>query len=565
MSVLPLTFPDKENSPELEAYLAQFGEKFYLSADEINLMRDAINEIFSGSGTATIVSEEWKDISVSGSTSVNITELDFKKNINITSFSSGSFFGFTGVISKIKPGNIVRILNSTSLIVPIINESDTSGVLPFVFIPRENYNLKPGEAISFIRLGSTLYYLGTNSSISGVIRKDSEKWTNIILAGAPGTISLMYANESVRKLNITGSPNNVPFGGFHNAGGSVDALWDGSGLMIRNGSPNPQTLKHLAPTAVLKLFFQNEEDYIIQPGEIVFFTELKSNMQYEFLGTSRFFLREDIKVSLQVGKSLGKYVNGDTIPCAGWTFDKLVKDLAAEVLYPELTTPSVTGSAGSAVEVGTATKAITVTFNRGDVVGKLEDGVWNPTAIQGNVLGDRTKVWIDGIDNGTSLSRTISKTTVLGSNSIPIAVDYAAGIQPKDSINENFGTPAPAGTLSNTVTWQGFYYRTAMAGTSVPTASQVRAATAKRSNAGVINLGTGTTATRFDVFVPQGSVLTQVLDEGNLNLDITSEFVLQGSDFSGLDAGGGEVLYKHYVRLIDNPYPVSSNLKITVT
>lgn len=43
---LPLEWEDKENNPELVAFLAQYGTKEYLAADEINQMRDAINELF---------------------------------------------------------------------------------------------------------------------------------------------------------------------------------------------------------------------------------------------------------------------------------------------------------------------------------------------------------------------------------------------------------------------------------------------------------------------------------------------------------------------------------------
>jgi hypothetical protein len=44
MSNLPITWQDKVNSPELVAFLQQYGEEMYLSAEEINLIRDAINE-----------------------------------------------------------------------------------------------------------------------------------------------------------------------------------------------------------------------------------------------------------------------------------------------------------------------------------------------------------------------------------------------------------------------------------------------------------------------------------------------------------------------------------------
>ncbi len=42
---LPLTWQDKKNSPELEAFLKQYGDEYYWTAEQINQMRDAVNEM----------------------------------------------------------------------------------------------------------------------------------------------------------------------------------------------------------------------------------------------------------------------------------------------------------------------------------------------------------------------------------------------------------------------------------------------------------------------------------------------------------------------------------------
>jgi hypothetical protein len=42
---LPILWEDKVNSPELEAYLKQFGKNGYMTAEEINQLRDAVNEM----------------------------------------------------------------------------------------------------------------------------------------------------------------------------------------------------------------------------------------------------------------------------------------------------------------------------------------------------------------------------------------------------------------------------------------------------------------------------------------------------------------------------------------
>jgi lysophospholipase L1-like esterase len=45
--LLPLTWENKTNSPELEAYFKQFGSEYYFTAEEINGLRDAMNELFA--------------------------------------------------------------------------------------------------------------------------------------------------------------------------------------------------------------------------------------------------------------------------------------------------------------------------------------------------------------------------------------------------------------------------------------------------------------------------------------------------------------------------------------
>lgn len=53
MSVLPIAWDNKVDSSELLAFLQQYGSIHYLSAAEINLVRDAINELFSLIGNST--------------------------------------------------------------------------------------------------------------------------------------------------------------------------------------------------------------------------------------------------------------------------------------------------------------------------------------------------------------------------------------------------------------------------------------------------------------------------------------------------------------------------------
>lgn len=290
-----------------------------------------------------------------------------------------------------------------------------------------------------------------------------------------------------------------------------------------------------------------------------------SNLLYRWNGSEYIILSSVSATEYDVISDVvvGSIEPGDTVN-QGSTLGDFIKQLLMKTFYPTFTNSSVSASTISK-EVGSSSNVIAVGYTKSLIKGDVVSGVWNPSATQGDRTGNLSKVWVNGVDNGTSLSATIIKLTSLGSNNIPVKVDYSPGIQPKDSLGVNYLLPLPAGSLTTNANWSGFYYRTAIAGNFSPSAIDVRNSYAvRRSSGGILNLVSGTVAKRFDIFVPQGSSLTSAIDEGNLNLDITSEFILQ-SNFSGLDANGDEVLYKHYLRQIGNPYTSSSNLKITVT
>lgn len=69
---LPLTWADKINNPELLAALEQFGENQYLTAQEINTIRDAINYLYENN----VISETlWGDINGDISLQIDLINL----------------------------------------------------------------------------------------------------------------------------------------------------------------------------------------------------------------------------------------------------------------------------------------------------------------------------------------------------------------------------------------------------------------------------------------------------------------------------------------------------------
>src|SRR5690606_28581363 len=115
--------------------------------------------------------------------------------------------------------------------------------------------------------------------------------------------------------------------------------------------------------------------------------------------------------------TVGAVNAGDTLS-QGMNATEVFEAIFNKTYYPTFTAYSISGNAGSAVEVGTGTKSITVNFTRGNIVGDLDSGVWNPSLVQGNVLGAATKYWINGEDNGTNPTKSTSVLTTLGTNTV---------------------------------------------------------------------------------------------------------------------------------------------------
>jgi hypothetical protein len=65
------------------------------------------------------------------------------------------------------------------------------------------------------------------------------------------------------------------------------------------------------------------------------------------------------------------------------------------------------------------------------------------------------------------------------------------------------------------------------------------------------------------VAIPATKSITSVIDLGNLNLDVTSQYVLINSSFTVNDIAGNAQTYKLYAMTLASPYPTSTNHQIT--
>lgn len=277
-------------------------------------------------------------------------------------------------------------------------------------------------------------------------------------------------------------------------------------------------------------------------------------------------LSEDVLATVETGAIEA----GETIP-QGTDFTQFVKKLLQKIFSPTFVAPfaTLTSSVTGTREIGdNINTTLTVTFNRGQILGTLNlDGTWNPTGVQNFRAGVANTFVIDGNAPQAGNSLSVNRVIISGANSFNASVNHAEGVQPTNSLNQPFDIPLPAGTVNtNTITITGRLRQFFGSTSSVPsTSAQVRALPSSNfDNVNQFNLATGTVNTIFVVAIPATKSITQVIDLGNLNVNITSQYVLTDSSFIVNDIGGTPRTYKLYVMQVGTPYAVTTNHQITL-
>ena len=156
--------------------------------------------------------------------------------------------------------------------------------------------------------------------------------------------------------------------------------------------------------------------------------------------------------------TVGAINAGETIP-KGTTIQKLTELLLNKTFYPTFVNPTfgLTNNAGLR-EVGSSfSVTLTFNFNRGQILGKLDNGIWNPTMLQDYRAGVATSYLLNGV-SGSNNSASFNVTTILGTNTLNGSVTYGIGAQPKDSKGNNYDNPFPAGTSPiQSTSFEGIY------------------------------------------------------------------------------------------------------------
>ena len=233
-----------------------------------------------------------------------------------------------------------------------------------------------------------------------------------------------------------------------------------------------------------------------------------------------------IKDNITSSVEIGALSAGDVIE-SGLDLDAVMKRLLLKTFNPTFVNPSyvLSSNPSGQVESGSILNiTLTGSLNRGRINGKIVSGAWDSGALQDFRAGAPTKYIFDGVDNGLVNTKTLNSTQVVdGANSWNSTVQFLQGVQPKNSINENFDSPHPAGSLGSSVTLQGrrklFFGSDTTNNIAYTSSGEVRAL----SN-DLLNPSNGTT---FTISVPVGAKMVTFAYPNSLR-DVTSIRYVEG-------------------------------------
>ena len=235
-------------------------------------------------------------------------------------------------------------------------------------------------------------------------------------------------------------------------------------------------------------------------GQKVYFNTSLGKVWFNVGGTwsGGYSLINTITTDVTSTTTVGAINAGDIIP-AGTNIQGLTELLLNKTFYPTFVNPTfgLTNNAGLR-EVGSSfSVTLTFNFNRGQILGKLDNNIWNPTMLQDYRAGIATSYLLNGV-SGSNNSASFNVTTILGTNTLTGSVTYGIGAQPKDSKNNNFESPFPAGTSPiQSTSFEGiypyFYYKS----TSPITPAIMQSAIANGQATKVVASSTGTITIPF--------------------------------------------------------------------
>jgi len=243
---------------------------------------------------------------------------------------------------------------------------------------------------------------------------------------------------------------------------------------------------------------------------------------------------------------------GEVVP-AGTNIQELAELLLTTTFYPTFVNPTFSlGNDAGLRETGSTVSSFTLTFNynRGQIVGALSGGIWNPSLFQNYRAGASSSYTINGATQ-TGNTYSISGYTVLNcSNAFSGTVTYLIGPQPLDSKNANYLSPYPAGTSASqsssfTGIYPYFYYKSSSPITSSGMVAAIQDGLATKvvaSSAGTLAIPYNLSAQYLAVAYPSSSTTKTVyfvttLDSGAITLVFNPVAIESVNSATGLWTG----------------------------
>lgn len=258
----------------------------------------------------------------------------------------------------------------------------------------------------------------------------------------------------------------------------------------------------------------------------------------------------DFPYNLATGDSLGKLRGTGVYPTTGKTQEQFLREIANDYISPAFTSFNIT-SQPTTVEVGT-TLSGSKTFNWGIT---LNSGIVPTIDLYDNTAG---ATLISATPNDGTQSQVIN-TIQLNANN---ATQSWKGIG-----NNSNGANINSGNFIVTSLYNRFWGAVAtlpvssIDGTANRVYANLLSKAIKTNGTNTFTLTTGTTSNKFIVLLPPGITITSVKDTGNLDLNLTSDYIL--STIVIKDAGGTDRNYNQYLFNPAGAYSTSTNHVIT--
>ena len=257
MSTNLINFQDKKNSPQLLAFLQQFGDENFVRAEELNAFRDGINFLANSIDTNGFVVK--KNHGFSGNNYV--IEAFFKWMLNLESYSNvvpvtlNVPFSATGktrgeVIVATTTNTFVRVASAESSTVTSFPDLPANTIELARYIVRDNSIDTPTVPVPVGNFVDKDYYTPqyyTGDAVIGTINMDQKR--GVLVIG--GTVSKLGGIQKNTLNYIIGQP-----------------------FYVFNNTPNILELENLHGPSNVKFKFPNGKNFFLDPGQFAQFVLL---------------------------------------------------------------------------------------------------------------------------------------------------------------------------------------------------------------------------------------------------------------------------------------------------